>query len=393
MKLKQPKVSEVKSVKNGTTYTLWQVAWTDADGKRQRRQFADKAAARLYASEQHTQQLNQGSAYRTLATTLPEPKLREAEACFSLLGDKYRLTECVDYFLQHHKSADFKITIQDALFNFLKAREGEARDVSLVKIRQNVKRFQALTNNCFVHEVTTGMVQSFMQSLRAKDGVNQASLDTRNNYRTLLHLFFQWCCDRPQEYISFNPVSDIALKNIDRGEPEILSIQECEELMRFVEAFKGGKYVKYFSLALFAGIRPDGELQSLPDAAIKLENSIIKIPSDVSKNRDTRTVTIQPNLAQWLAKYPGEIVPMNFDNETAEIRKRFGLARDVLRKTFISMHVMAFDSFAKTALEAGNSEKVIRDHYFGLASKADAQRFWNIVPVTESNIVPFAQAV
>jgi hypothetical protein len=188
-------------------------------------------------------------------------------------------------------------------------------------------------------------------------------------------------------------VSDIALKNIDRGEPEILSIQKSEELMRFVEAFKGGKYVKYFSLALFAGIRPDGELQSLPDTAIKLENLIIKIPSNVSKTGDVRTITIQPNLAQWLVKYPGEIVPTNFDNETAEIRKRFALPRDVLRKTFISMHVMAFDSFAKTALEAGNSEKVIRDHYFGLASKADAQRFWQIMPVAESNIVRFAQAV
>jgi hypothetical protein len=67
--------------------------------------------------------------------------------------------------------------------------------------------------------------------------------------------------------------------------------------------------------------------------------------------------------------------------------------RDVMRHTFISNHVMAFGSFAETAIEAGNSETVIRKAYFNRVSRADAQRFWQIAPVEEpANIVPMVQA-
>jgi hypothetical protein len=43
---------------------------------------------------------------------------------------------------------------------------------------------------------------------------------------------------------------------------------------------------------------------------------------------------------------------------------------------------MAFGSFAETAIEAGNSETIIREHYFNAITKAKAREFWKIEPTT-----------
>jgi hypothetical protein len=44
------------------------------------------------------------------------------------------------------------------------------------------------------------------------------------------------------------------------------------------------------------------------------------------------------------------------------------------------MHVGAFKSFADAAIESGNSEKIIRDHYFNTSATPEAKAFWRIYP-------------
>src|SRR5271166_6528723 len=78
MKIKQPKVRELRYTKDGQQYQSYQVVWSDRSGKRQRKQFTDRSEAALFASETHTQLLNDGSSHRSLSTVLSEPLLREA---------------------------------------------------------------------------------------------------------------------------------------------------------------------------------------------------------------------------------------------------------------------------------------------------------------------------
>jgi hypothetical protein len=161
--------------------------------------------------------------------------------------------------------------------------------------------------------------------------------------------------------------------------------------MRYIEAFNEGELVPYFAIALFAGVRPsyEGELSKLAkkENAISLDDDVILITPDVSKIRDARQVTIQPNLKAWLTRHKSPIFPPGWRRNIGSIRQQFDLnkpeARDILRYSFISNHVMAFGSFAATAIESGNSETVIRKHHFNRVSKADAQRFWAIAPVEE----------
>lgn len=72
--------------------------------------------------------------------------------------------------------------------------------------------------------------------------------------------------------------------------------------------------------------------------------------------------------------------PTSTDRELKTIRKTLKLSHDVLRHTFFSAHVMAFGSFAETAIESGNSEQIIRTHYFNAIAKIQAKAFWRIEP-------------
>jgi integrase len=148
-----------------------------------------------------------------------------------------------------------------------------------------------------------------------------------------------------------------------------------------------GFLVPFFALALFAGIRPDwkhGEISKITPRAIDLATGVIRIEPAVSKTNEKRVIAIQPNLRLWLQRYPLEEFPpipaKNIDRVLREVRQKFSLGHDVLRHTYIYMTVGAFRSVGDAALQAGNSETVIRRHYLDLKTVAEADAFWRITP-------------
>ena len=126
-----------------------------------------------------------------------------------------------------------------------------------------------------------------------------------------------------------------------------------------------------------------GEILKLKPADIRLDTGVILIEPEVSKVRMKRNVTIHPNLAAWLRAYPLDrfpIIPANLQHERARILKTFDLSHDIMRHTFISMHVAKFRSMGEAALQAGNSESIIRKHYLDLKTAAEAESFFGILP-------------
>jgi hypothetical protein len=118
---------------------------------------------------------------------------------------------------------------------------------------------------------------------------------------------------------------------------------------------------------------------------VDLSNKVVRITAAVSKTGRPRQIKIRENLHRWLTRFPGEILPVNSDRELKLVRKKFALSHDVLRHTFISMHIGAFKSFADAALESGNSEKIIRDHYLNTSTSNEAKSFWRIYPEDKSS--------
>jgi hypothetical protein len=248
-----------------------------------------------------------------------------------------------------------------------------------------------------LHTVTTPLVEGFLRSLRGKDGVSEANRKTWNNFRADLHSFFSWCADPQRRWIPSNPASPIVKYKISRGIPDILNLGQCEALMQHVAGFEEGALVPYFAFALFAGLRTgdDGELQKLArhterGKLIDLKNGVIHIQPEISKTGQYRQVKIRENLSKWLIAFPVPILPVNHSNLIKSVRAHFKLSHDILRHTFFSMHIAAFDSVGRAALEGGNTEGIIRRHYLNMTSAEEGKRFWNIEPNTGEKIIKFA---
>ena len=363
-------------------YEFWHVQGRDLDGKRIRKKFATREKALDWKSRKEIELLNRGRKLHSVVTELSDEQIREAQACFIRLGERYTLTQVVDHFFQSYREPDFKISLSEASVKFRGDMEGRIRDRSLVQLKSTLNQFERFTDNCQAHEVTPALVEGFLKSIRAKNGTDAASPITWNNYRGDLHQFFRWACAKPQRYVSSNPVAEVKRREIDRGHIEVLTLERCCELLNHVAEFKGGKLAPYFALALFAGIRPGGELAKLSTTPelVDLKTRVIRITAAISKTRKPRQIKIRPNLRKWLERFEGEIIPGNSYRELKAVRAKLKLSRDVCRHTFISMHVGAFKSFADAAIESGNSEKIIRDHYLNTTAAPEAKAFWRIEP-------------
>jgi len=89
---------------------------------------------------------------------------------------------------------------------------------------------------------------------------------------------------------------------------------------------------------------------------------------------------LQASLNRYpLDRFP--IIPRNAFDLLLEVRKKFAIGHDVLRHTFISMHVAKFRSMGDTALQAGNSEAMIKKPYLNLVTLDEAEAFWQILPL------------
>ena len=379
------------TVKNGPfTYTTYRLrGWLR--GQYVRRQFKSREEALGAKQRLEIQAANAELEIRPVNTRLTAAQLAEAEAAFARLGGR-SITQAVDFFLTEWRPPVVGHDLAAASLAFQDARRPQWSDPYARDTKRVLKGFCAALTGRQVHEVTTADVQRFMEArpMKAK---------CWNNVRGQLHALFAFCRSEPRRWTRENPVTPIAVLTVARGIPEILTAARVAEVMAYVEAYAGGPrqglpagcLVPYFALATFAGIRPAvpggelwklGQLPSL-DRVIDLETGVIRLGPGIAKTGDLRQITIQPNLRAWLERYPLKGFPIimpNMQKMVTEVRANFGLSHDVLRHTFISMHVARFKSLGETALEAGNSERIIKRHYLNSVTPAEAEAFWSTMP-------------
>jgi hypothetical protein len=366
-------------------------------GRRVRKQFKSEAEAvgalQRYEIDAANAEAADAHQVRPVNTVLCVEQVREAEAVFHRLGSR-SLSFAADWFLEHYRPPLVAKALPDAVLAF---REDRAPRVSFY-VARDYKRELAALEAAFpgrrVHDVTTEDLHAYLTA-------RALGPKAWNNTRGLLHAFFEWSRSAPRQWRIDNPARPLVTHKVARGIPHILTAQQAAELMAFLETYptgtrqkaRPGYLVPYFALCLFAGIRPTvprGEawkLGKLPKAelarAIDLANGVIRIGPAVSKTRDLRQVTIQPNLRAWLERYPVSEYPITVSAMQAkvmEVRMKFGLTGDVLRHSFCSYHVAKFRSLGSTALEAGNSERVIKKHYLNLVTETEAASFWEVQP-------------
>ncbi|RRK00369.1 site-specific integrase [Opitutaceae bacterium TAV3] len=381
----------VKPFRNRNGAMSWRVSgWLH--GLRIRRNFKDKQAAFVERGALDLKLMQTQASLHPVITSLTEEQVRQAEVLFQRFEDKpHSLVFYADYGLTHYKEPRTHILLADAVKTYLEARRAEQKknlicqrqlDAIEGEMKTLLEHFSSGPKLKQLQELTRQELETYLNR-------GNAALKTFNNRRALVHTLFEFAC-HSEEWLKAedNPMEKIQPHRIEhcRGSAPTITAQKAAELMGHVEQIDGGALVPYYALCLFAGIRPsvpDGEIARLPASDVRLDTGTIIIEPHVSKVNMRRPVTIQSNLAAWLKAYPLKkfpIIPESLKGQRAKIAQKFGIGHDVMRHTFISMHVGKFRSLGDAALQAGNSERIIRRHYLDVKSPQEAEAFFGIMP-------------
>lgn len=236
-----------------------------------------------------------------------------------------------------------------------------------------------------VLEITEKDMQDYLDQLNL-------SQRTKHNRRNRFSQFFNWCIK--QGHTSENPLKNIKI-DVPAKEVQILTIEESIKLMRTCET-SFPALVPYFSICLFAGLRPS-ECKLLQWSEVNLEENQITVWGHTSKTGETRNVKIEPTLKYWLNSFSGEkkgfvIHQKSYRTQMEKFRASLGYKvagknpkgakwhEDICRHTYASFWLQKFKDRAHLAEQMGNSLKMIKQHYKRVVKNSDAEKFWSILP-------------
>ncbi len=359
-------INEIKGKKAG-----YKIRWTE-DGKPKeafRKEYKDAAALQACIRERFIGDSNEE--YRK--THLSDSQLKDAEAALLELDGRLSLREASRLALKHWVDASSGICIEEARWRFSESLESEGlRAETVTKYKQTAKRIASGLEGKRTSDLTHECVRSFMGQFK-----NPLNFNAR---RRELNRFINYIVD--SGWLPSNPLNGIKAKKNDPKQHEVISPEQVAELLRLAACDFPAGAVPYLALSVFAAIRPQ-EMKRLSSQSnlkdlINIDTGIITLPANVAKGRRIRKIKIRPALRACLEAYPEP--PRLIDSQMRRLKKQlsFRIPHDGLRHTGITGIYMEHRSFGDTALETGNSERIIRDHYLGFWTDTQAERFWSL---------------
>jgi integrase len=415
-------------------FAYYRLAYSVA-GKRRMQTFAAYSAARE-AAERVVKELAEGSQAAALTAT----QSRDALAAFQWLqgfyestGRRVSLLGAVSEFVEASAKLDnghsltdavagFKRTVasvqrkdlKEAVADFIatdtprtKASEGQRAQLS-AKYAYNrqiqLNKFADSFPGHAVCDLAKGHLDAFLGSLslvksKSRNRRAAASAKSRNHYRAAIRQFLQWAVRK--DYLSathrLNEADAMRPEHANTAETQFYTPGELAALL----ATANDTLRPMIAIGGLAGLRT-AELIRLEWADVWRVPGHIEVTARKSKTRARRLVEICPALAAWLEPFhdqtEGRLWTMHeitFQEHFRELCQQAGVTRkdNGLRHAFCTYHFAAHANENQTAAQAGNSPAMIHQHYKGLATKADAEKWFNVLPSDAAkNIIPLEKA-
>lgn len=377
--------------KNPDGDRVWRVSgWTGVNGERQRirRNFPTESSALAYKLELETKALQGDSVRETLRSTiLNAHQLSEAESAWQVLlaaghGEGALVRAAALLHRDNPSIATPSVRVDEAVVEFRRwlctpEVRLKFRQRSIENLRARVGRLSLFLGRLLVNEVTPDRLEAWLSELKLEPRSQQ-------NYRLVASRFFAWCAERPRKWCSVNPAREVKIVLPRANEPVVLTPHQCEKLLRAAQAHLGGIAVPHLAIGLFGGLRR-AEIERLRIEQINLEDREIRVAANQSKTERSRVVEMNDTLHAWM-KWCETRKLTRFRVRSADmeaVRRMADFAdwpANCIRHTAISVRARTTGSFVDTAVWAGNSEPVIRKHYWGQMSSKDAEAILSIMP-------------
>lgn len=216
---------------------------------------------------------------------------------------------------------------------------------------------------------------------------------TYNSHLLNIKTFFNWCAKSAQKFIPISPLKGLEFKPEPWEEPEYMKPEDVERLFHLLESVKGEhpEYLAQAIVGFFCGTRAV-EIRRMAmiegAAKIHLDDETIRIAmgKGFQRGKMPRSFQIDPTAMAWIKSFDFLAALKKVNKRTvAEI---YALARkhdipvfqNCVRHTFITYHVAAYGDPAKTQAMVGTSARYRAMNYCGLASKADGEKYFRILP-------------
>ena len=355
-----------------------------------RKYFPTQAVAQGYCNRLKSDLRN----YSDKARGLSDAQKIEAQECFDLLAASpgASMTDAVKEYLVRREQAGRSVTVEVLGKTFHDTRKAiggrGSRERTLQEVRTIWAKFEMAFPGRLANSITPEEVNDWLTGLMKMDrrtGLKTdapVSLQTRRNFRRVVHSVFAFAKERVRRWVAENPVSDVKLPRSHKHQVVLLPVPKVRQMFEVSPP----ELVPYLALLAFAGLRPI-HTQKFPWSQIHFdrgEHGEIEIPQGTDKTDPARIIPMQPNLRDLLMRTPeAERVGTVFYERDAFEEMRDALRvkpwpADCLRHDFATYRIKMVGSFGQVADEMGNSETVIRDRYFGSVSKSDAEAFWSI---------------
>jgi integrase len=414
------RASKVKIYAPAGKFAYYRLAYTVA-GKRRMQTFATYSDARQ-AGERLVRDLANGSQ----AAGLSASQSRDALAAFQRLeafrqstGRRFSLLGAVSEFCEaaaklpdrtvadavgSYLSTVASVTRKDitkAVDEFLKAQapltksaKGQRAQLSgkyAYNRKIQLERFAASFQNTAVCDLAKEHLDAFMGSL------SELSAKSRNHYRAAIRQWLQWAVRKDFLTVThrLGEADGLRREVADNGEIEFYTPKEFRALLETAD----GPMQAMVAIAGLAGLRT-AEILRLDWADVWRVPGHIEITAGKSKTRQRRLVEVCPALAAWLDTFrqkTGKVCPITAASLDVIWQQQFlklcdaaqvSRKRNGLRHSFCSFHFAAHANENQTAQQAGNSPAMIHAHYKGLATKAEAEKWFAVQPFGAAKIIP-----
>ena len=375
------------------------------NGKRERRGFPTLARAKTYCQLLGTKIDNEG----TSALSLTPAQRQDAVDALARLAGRGALMEAADFWARHN-GVDGGTTVAElGRLWLVNLRKQGCRPTTMVEREHKVERLVADIGDRVAVSVTRNDIEAWLTD----KGLTGATWD---GYRRAYRAMFQFGLE--ERLVEVNPVASIKAMRMDERLPTPFSVDAVKSILATAEKWSP-QIVPTLAVQFFAGLRP-GEALGLLWTDIDFKGKTIRVRPEISKVRRSRILEkLNPVLFDWLTPYRKASGPIGietpsqfnyyvfrkpigpaYEQEGVPIAERKpdprpkGLAaaagvpwiQDGGRKTFATMHFATHGDAGKTMAilgHTGNAD-IFYKHYRGLATKAEARRYWAIRPASAS---------
>lgn len=376
----------IKEYKHSGT-SGWVVEGLREHGKRKRKFFKTEAEAKTWLAQKNQELENLGTRVMSLTD---ESKLMAVQCIEKLKPLGKSLIEATDFFLSYVAKTERSSTVKDALQKLIENKKADGKSKRYLEdLQHRLDRFKDDFGERNLATLETDEMDDWLRDL----GLSPVS---RNNYRRVLNVFFNYTKDR--NYSPTNPMAKTAKAKVVYERPGILTVKQITDLLNASPL----ELIPVIAIGGFAGLRVE-EISRLSWSEVNLARGLIEVTAPKSKTAKHRFVSISPNLAKWLTpcvKKIGNVRPTGFRGkfktalEAAKIKK---WPKNALRHSYASYHLAHFQNANQLALEMGHTDSgMIFEHYRTLISPDEATVYWKIEPKIESikpkNILPMVAA-